>query len=125
MKKHSAKSEIAIKGEELAASYLSERGYKIIERNWRFSRLGEIDIIAQKQNTLVFVEVKTRTSRACGDPLESITPSKQRQIAKLVNVYMLQKPVYNHLLQRVDAISVILKNSPEVEHLKNAFECDF
>ena len=60
------------KGEELARDYLSKLGYKILECNKRFSRFCEIDIIALDKNTLVFVEVKTRTTEVCGHQLQKL-----------------------------------------------------
>ena len=63
-------------GEEIAQQYLIKQGYKILEKNKRFSNFCEIDIIAQDKQTVVFVEVKTRKTTFCGHPLEAITKSK-------------------------------------------------
>ena len=97
------------KGEELARAYLEKLGYKIIECNKRFSRFCEIDIIALDKNTLVFVEVKTRTTEICGMPFEAIT--------KGLFFYLQEHPVYKKF--RIDAVSVLLKPEIKIEHLKN------
>lgn len=107
-------------GESLATQYLIDLGYKIIERNWRYSRLGEIDIIALDKNTLVFVEVKARKSLAFGHPFEAINPQKVEQVQSIARAYMAQaKEKYKNC--RLDGISVILSNPPKIEHLKNIY----
>lgn len=72
-------------GEDLACRYLEKRGYKILERNKHYSRFCEIDIIAEYKNTLVFVEVKTRTTNDFGTPFEAITKSKYENIKRVFN----------------------------------------
>lgn len=104
-------------GEELAIKFLEKQGYKIIETNRRFSRFCEIDVIALDRNTLVFVEVKTRTSQVCGHPLESITRTKYQHITTGVYSYIKENPQYKKY--RIDAISIILKPEIKIEHLKN------
>ena len=107
-------------GENLAAEYLQKQGYNIIERNWRYSRNGEIDIIAEDKKTLVFVEVKTRKSVNFGHPLEAIDEKKFFQVKTIAQIYIAQaeKKYANY---RIDAISIILSNPPEIKHLKNIF----
>ncbi len=105
------------KGEEFAKAYLLKNGYKIIETNKRFSRFCEIDIIASDKNTLVFIEVKTRSSGACGSPLEAITRTKYQHIKQGLFLYLKENPQYKKF--RIDAISVILKPEFKIEHLKN------
>ena len=73
------------RGETIAAEYLLKQGYKILETNKRFSRFCEIDIIALEKNTLVFIEVKTRRTNYCGEPIEAITMSKFHNI-KIGNI---------------------------------------
>lgn len=110
---------IAIRGEELAVKFLKEKGYKIIERNFR-KGYGEIDIVATYKNILVFVEVKTRTSGAYGTPFEAITYFKLRTLTKTAEFY---KHTHANLPDqlRIDAIAVILKNEKinAIEHLEN------
>lgn len=114
---------IAIKGEELATKFLKEKGYKIIERNFR-KGYGEIDIIAVHKNTLVFIEVKTRTSDKFGSPLEAISYFKLKSLLKTSEFYKILNPKLPDLL-RVDAIAVILDNSGNlvnIEHVENITE---
>jgi len=105
-------------GEDLAAKYLEENGYKILERNKRFSRACEIDIIAlDKKKTLVFVEVKTRSSDVCGIPFEAITKTKYQHIKTGLFSYLSENPQYKNY--RIDGISVVLKPNVKIEHLQN------
>lgn len=110
--------EVGAKGEQLAQEHLKNIGYEIIETNKRFSRFCEIDIIAKDKDTLVFVEVKTRSSDFCGSPLEAITKSKYENIKMGLFSY-LQETKVKHKSFRIDAISVILKPELKIKHLKN------
>lgn len=110
----------ARKEEDLAAQFLKDKGYKIIERNFR-KGYGEIDIIAVHKNVLVFVEVKTRTSNAYGTPLEAISYFKLRTLVKTAEFYKMLNPKLPDSL-RIDAISVLLDNFGKVsniEHIEN------
>ena len=107
-------------GENIAATYLENLGYKILERNWRYSRVGEIDIIAIDKSTLVFVEVKTRKGISFGHPFEAIDEKKYNQVHTIAKAYMAQSTV-KYKACRIDGISVILSNPPEITHLKNLF----
>ena len=80
-------------GENLAAQYLEKLGYKILERNWHFSRTGEIDIIALDRDALVFVEVKSRKSTAFGHPFEAIDEKKYNQVHSIARAYMAQTDI--------------------------------
>lgn len=111
---------IAVLGEELAAKFLEKKGYKIIERNFR-KGYGEIDIIAVYKNTLVFVEVKTRTTSLFGTPLEQISYFKLKSLVKTAKFYKHLNPNLPEAL-RIDAISVILdenNGTNEIEHMEN------
>ena len=104
-------------GEELACKYLSQNGYKILERNFRI-RGGEIDIVAKDGDTLVYVEVKTRSSNQFGTPEESITVKKIRFLERAAKFYRLKR--YNlSQSERIDAVSVTLSESPEIKLIKN------
>lgn len=105
------------KGEILAKEYLEKQGYKILETNKRFSKLCEIDIIALDKKTLVFVEVKTRSSNFCGVPEEAITKTKYNNIKTGLFTYLQENPQYKGF--RIDVISIILKPKLEIKHLKN------
>lgn len=104
-------------GEELACKYLLKQGYKIIDKNKRFSRFCEIDIIALDKNTLVFCEVKTRKTTICGSPFEAITKSKYQNIKKGIFYYLQENPNYKSF--RIDAIGIVLEPKLEIKHLKN------
>ncbi len=111
-------------GEELACKYLKKAGYKILELNYR-GRLGEIDLVAEDGDCLVFVEVKTRGSLACGHPLESINSRKQYQLIRVAREYLAEHGAEERVC-RFDAVSVLQKGeqAPQVELIKNAFELD-
>jgi len=112
------------RGEELACRFLKEKGYRILERNYR-CRAGEIDIVASQGNDLVFVEVKARSSRAFGDPVEAVTPRKQRQISKAALCY-LEKNGYRGPA-RFDVVAILFNrlDAPEIELIRNAFELNY
>ena len=81
-----SRQRVGTAGEEIACAELEKLGYRIIERNYR-SRFGEIDIIARHDDTIVFVEVKTKTSGDFGDPVDEVTPQKMRQIVSMGEEY--------------------------------------
>ncbi len=105
-------------GENLACDFLIKNGYTILDRNKHFSRFCEIDIIAKQKDTLVFVEVKTRKTNACGSPFEAITKNKFNNI-KIGLYSFLNETKENFPNYRIDAISVILMPNPKIEHLQN------
>lgn len=108
-------------GEEIASSFLQKRGYKILERNFK-TRLGEIDIIAKDKNTLVFIEVKARTSQKFGLPFEAVNYIKQNKIKKMALTY-LGKFKLNFKNMRFDVVSVTFnkENRPEINLICGAF----
>ena len=109
------------KGEELACRFLQKNGYQIIKRNWRYSH-GEIDIIAKENNTLVFIEVKTRYNLEFGAPELAVTKSKQSQIRKMSEAYLYINEITDQEC-RIDVIAILLlgNNTPQINHIKNAF----
>ncbi|OGI23585.1 MAG: YraN family protein [Candidatus Melainabacteria bacterium RIFOXYA12_FULL_32_12] len=119
MKSNIAKGKI---GEDIAAKYLEKRGFKIIEKNWRYSRYGEIDIIATDQKTLVFIEVKTRSTVNYGHPVESITKSKIDKIRTLAGAYLNENPDLKFKNYRFDAIGIILNKEPEIVYYKDIYQ---
>jgi putative endonuclease len=108
-------------GEEIAAVYLREQGYTLLERNFRCP-LGEIDIIAKKRHDLIFVEVKTRRSTLFGLPQDAVGVHKQRQIIRSAQWY-LKKPGGAHHHPRFDVIAILVRpgQTPEINHIQNAF----
>ena len=113
-------NELGKLGELLAAKYLEAEGYSIAERNWRINRL-EIDLIAKKDDTLVFVEVKTRSNTEHGHPEMAVTPRKERLISAAATAYM--KHVKHEWAIRFDIISVVMDRNqkPDIRHLEDAF----
>lgn len=105
-------------GENFAAEYLEKQGCKIIERNWHYSKNAEIDIIAVENNTLIFVEVKTRTTLNFGHPFESINYAKIQKIRKAILGYLSQSKT-KYKSYRFDGIAVIGLKNPQIEHIKN------
>ncbi len=93
-------------GENVAADYLLQNGYTIIERNWRFKH-WEIDIIASKENKLHFVEVKTRTSKKFGNPEEGVNEKKMSSLKKGAEEYLFQNQQWS--LIQFDVIAVTMK----------------
>jgi putative endonuclease len=115
-------------GEKIAANYLEEGGYKILETNFKNPlgrRLGEIDLIAQKDGVLVFVEVKTRNFEKYKNslPEENITPSKLHKLSKSGQFYIKSKHLWDSNY-RFDAVSVWIDNShkaAKIKHIENIF----
>lgn len=97
-------------GEALAAAWLAERGYIIIDRNWRHSR-WEVDIIAEKGNILHFVEVKTRRTRKFGHPEENVDRKKIQNLINAAEEYLYQQPKWKRIQFDILSIS-ILKDEP-------------
>lgn len=103
-------------GEAGAKKFLKENGYKILETNFK-NKIGEIDIIAYKDDVYVFVEVKARTSLKFGRPSEAVGPFKQNKIRQVAQSYLISKNNYPTQM-RFDVIEVL---NDEITHIKNAF----
>ena len=107
-------------GEEKAAQYLIEKGYEIIERNYK-TKSGEIDIIAKKAETIVFFEVKT-LPQATPDMLSSVlNQQKLQRILKTSKRFLLNHRQYSNSYIRFDVIVLDMQGLPEVYHIENAF----
>jgi putative endonuclease len=112
--------EMGIRGEQIAVKYLLSQGYVILERNYR-SRQGEIDIVSKHNNTIIFVEVKTRSSLAYGRPVESINHKKIKHLQYTAQGYMQWKNL-NNCACRFDAIEVVIGSlgiKPKINHILN------
>ena len=121
MKKTCNKREIGSKYEELAAAYLTEHGYKILEKNFHAGRYGELDLIAEdKDGTLVICECKYRSENTYGDPLMAVDKRKQRQICRMTLFYFGRHGYGMEHPCRFDVIAVY--GDGTVLHIKNAFE---
>lgn len=99
-------------GEGFAAIHLQEKGYTILERNFR-KKFGEIDIIAKDTNTLVFVEVKAKIGIDCGSPEDMINPKKLQKIRNMAMVYMKEDIV----ACRIDVVAIVLDEDETVVRL--------
>ncbi|GEQ85066.1 UPF0102 protein [Patiriisocius marinistellae] len=112
-------NELGKLGEELATQFLIKKDYKILDRNFTYQK-AEIDIIAQFNNEIIIVEVKTRNSNFFGNPQDFVTPAKIKLLTKAANEYIVSNNI--SLAARFDIIAV-LKNSKEekIEHFENAF----
>ena len=111
--------ELGKKGEQLAVNYLINKGYKIVERNWRFQK-AEIDIIATKDKILISVEVKTRSTNDFGNPQDFVTPKKIKLMVSAMNEYILNKDLDIEL--RFDIVAITKdKSSFDIQHFKDAF----
>lgn len=107
--------------ESLAEKYLVKSGYKIIKRNFHYGKLGEIDIVAEKDNILVFCEVKGRNNNNYGTAIESVSYGKQIKLRKAAEGYMLINKVTNKDC-RMDLVAIdIIAGKPQITHLENAF----
>lgn len=105
-----------IEGENLAVEYLKKQKYKILERNFS-SKVGEIDIIAEQNGVLVFVEVKSRENTLFGQPVEAITPAKVRSIVRTAQFFLVSKGKQNSNC-RFDVIEIL---RGEINHIVDAF----
>lgn len=115
------KKNLGYLGEDQASKYLISKGCKIIQRNYRAKQYGEIDIIAQLGQKLIFVEVKTRSSSEYGRPEEAITRSKLHELKKMVDYYYNLHPKVK-LSPQIDVIAISLgvNNSiKSLEHFEN------
>lgn len=108
-------------GEKIAGEYLKSKKYRIIQKNYRCS-YGEIDIIAKDKKTLIFVEVKTRSSKRFGLGMEAINFKKQQKLRKTALYFLQNDKVFFDGL-RFDVIDILIKGNgpPEICHIKNAF----
>ena len=113
------KHQIGKTGEDIAVEYLKELGYYIIERNF-VALQGEIDIIAKdhKSKEIVFVEVKTRTNKQYGNPIDAVNNLKQKHLIKTIEYYVYSKHLENEFI-RIDVIEVYFNNGKyTVNHIK-------
>ena len=103
--------------EQIAAEYLRQNGYRIIEQNF-FSRIGEIDIVARENNYLCFVEVKYRTGHRYGYAAEAVHPAKQKTICRVATIYMKARRLAPTTPIRFDVVSI---QGEDIRLFRNAF----
>jgi len=104
--------------EALAAAFLTEKGLRLLDKNYN-SPYGELDLVLEEGETLVFCEVKARRSFRYGDPLEAVTARKRQRICKTALHYLWQKPQYQGRACRFDVVAIYPDG--RLEHLENAF----
>jgi putative endonuclease len=118
------KKELGKKGEEVALRFLKKKGYRIIETNY-VCKLGEMDLIAEEKDTLVFIEVKTRTSMHFGPPQLAVTQFKQRQMSKVALNFLKEKKLED-VKARFDVVAILLgQKGEEIELIRNAFDLNW
>lgn len=112
-------NDLGKEGEKLALDYLLAQGYQILEKNYTYLK-AEVDVIALKENTLIAVEVKTRSSDYFGDPQDFIHPKKIKRLLLAIDQYVLEKDL--DVTVRFDVIAIVKqKKAFQIEHLKDAF----
>ncbi|WP_284650878.1 YraN family protein [Flavobacterium terrisoli] len=112
-------NELGKLGEELAVDFLQQNSYTVLETNWTFQK-AEIDIIAQKENTLAIVEVKTRSSIEFGLPQDFVKPRKIQLLVKAVNEYVISNDL--DVTVRFDIIAIFKdEGNYRIEHIEDAF----
>jgi putative endonuclease len=118
------KDQLGHQGEQLAAHHLKKHDYVIITMNFR-TALGEIDLIALKENTLIFLEVKTREKElSFGRPANAVTTEKQKRIRRIAEVFIKMRPAIKWKTCRFDVVEVITDTNGklvEINHIKSAF----
>ena len=115
-------NDVGREGEALAANFLQQKGYKIVARNWHYGP-KEIDIVAREGDTMVFVEVKTRSTLAFELPQEAVTKKKMKNLVEAADAYMIQNNI--DLEGRFDIVAVLNGNPPKViEHLEGAWQAN-
>jgi putative endonuclease len=115
------KDDLGRLGEDCAAAFLTDAGYRLLERNWRCSQ-GEIDLVVERDGEVVFVEVKTRSGVGFGHPFEEITAEKLARLRRLAAAWCRQAAA-RPLRIRIDAIAVIASAGapPLIEHREGVF----
>lgn len=111
------RSTIGRQGEELAAAFLEKKGFTVVARNYRHKK-AEVDLIVKKDNWLVFVEVKTRSSSAFGEPEAFVDGKKARMILSAAEEFIFANNWHGHV--RFDVVSVKLGRETEIEHFEDA-----
>lgn len=124
--------DIGVRGEEIAASYLEERGYVVMERNYRYER-AEVDLVCYEPSAdhaggmIVFVEVKTRTGTGFGLPEEAVSTAKRKQVTHAARAFLYERQLEGSPC-RFDVVSILLAHEaewPEIRHIRNAFNASY
>lgn len=117
-------NELGKQGEAIAKEFLLQKGYKILEKNWRYRR-AEIDLIAKEGETLIFVEVKTRSTNFFGEPEDAVTAKKEAMMTEAAIAYMHQTD--HEWAVRFDILAIIITSPDQykVQHIEDAFFAGF
>ena len=109
-------------GEKIAKNYLREKGYKILDKNFRYSKLGELDIIAKRGNNIIFFEVKARMRKGLSEfkPEDNITQTKQKKLVKLAQIWLAKRKLDTGWQIDILAIEIYRDKSFDIRHLENA-----
>lgn len=113
-------------GEAIAAEFLERLGYSIVKRKYKYRSAGEIDIVAQDGDVLVFCEVKTRSSDNYGEPEYALTKQKQRQVRYMAKAYLFEHDIDEQEV-RFDVVAIMFDGRcPKIDYFKGAFDiiCD-
>jgi putative endonuclease len=115
--------EIGTLGENIAKNYLEKKGYRILETNYK-TKIGEIDIIAQKGKILVFIEVKTITAKENFLPEDKVDKRKKTKLINLVKFYLQEKKINFDIPLQIDVIGIKLEKDKEfeIQHFENVIE---
>lgn len=112
-------NDLGKRGEDLAEAYLSQKGYRIVQRNGKYDG-NEIDILARCEEFIVFVEVKTRSTTYWGNPEEAVSAAKIKRIVAAADCYLHQHNITQPV--RFDVVAVVInKNRVQIEHIEDAF----
>lgn len=110
---------LGYEGEDIAAKYLEQKGYAVLDRNWRCGH-KDLDLVVTKDNVVVFVEVKTRTGTEWGDPVDAVTDRKIRRIVNSADAYIRFNQI--DMDARFDIVSIVVEDGEfKVEHIEQAF----
>ncbi len=101
-------------GEKIAVNYLMKQGYQILDRNYK-TKLGELDIVAKEGDIIVFVEVKTRSSRSFGLPQEAVNFKKQNKIMRMAMQYLQNRDLKD--TWRIDVVGIVMSKNRRVENI--------
>lgn len=113
-------------GERIAEKHLKEKGYKILDKNFRYSKLGELDLVARKGEGVIFFEVKARMKKGLSEfrPEDNITLTKQKKLVKLAQIWLAKNPITagQDISWQIDilAIDIYRDKSYDIRHLENA-----
>lgn len=109
-------------GEKIAKNYLREKGYKILDKNFRYSKLGELDIIAKQGDNIIFFEVKARMRKGLSEfkPEDNITRTKQKKLVKLAQIWLAKRKLDTGWQIDILAIEIYRNKTFDIRHLENA-----